>query len=1052
MGVKKRTAHSGSFYLASARKMCYTVPNMNPPGMHAARQQLLRLKDLVARLLPRTKGHTITMVIFGSFVLVGLVATTVPAFAQLIDFDTIINGIIYAAAWIMFGIASLFIKITIFLLQFFILIAGYNNYINADVVKLGWNMIRDVTNMFFVVALLVIAFGTILGIESYEWRKTLPKLIIAALLVNFSNLICQLIIDVAQVFTITFLNAVAGAAGGNLIQMFNFEDIYRISTAEAGTPEQGITGNGIRLEWFIASVIALTFTAIAMITMFAYTVVMLMRMVVLWSLIILSPLAFVLGALPSTKAYADEFWKEFTNHVLVAPVMVFFLWLAFATFGGGTVVQDHLEKDHPIKTANVTNRVDTDGKSVSAGLSKASTYDNMANFAVALAFLMMGLERVQKLGVRGGGLVQSAANFGKKVATIASGVALARWAGAKTRDATFEAGKDYAQLAFGGLRYLPGVSRIPIIGARGKIERKARLAKQEEYLGAKKKEWEAGIQAQRGGVLTPSHEAMARQRFATENAEREAKAEKETVEGQFRINVIKGQGKEYKKELEGELAKAREAKLNNAIAAKKKELGVSELTDAQRQQVEEETGGLTRKEIAAIRTKVGNKYSEMRLAQLEGKAGAKQSKAKKERELMQAEGKDTDRLRENKGAKYIRAIEDADHADDIKEYARMSFDDRKRELQQQMKLIRDSRPEYEALVKAGQGDSARARDLKESLKNGQREVMLILTSSHEQGEGNDMMEYGVMGAMSKQEREQWENMGGWNTEENYGRVIQSAVTGRKVQEFMKQEAVVDSDGNPVINDDGSPLTVPTEWDAEKAAKFENDARKIVSDKWNLTMRGLMRSLNESSGKTNSPHQSNQVRVGYTAGEQEELGFAENLVQGEVGRRGRIASGDKTADGAAIRKGKQDYARGELEDLNDIKDARSIFQVNQSGQAMDFSEESLQKLRALVGMSAGEIRRLHRSVLNMASGGAYDKSSYNRETGQFDPASPKVKAMFQGIISQMQAGINEEGISETTQDRRIEALQELMRKLTGEVVKVSRDGAQMTTQSGRQITV
>jgi len=383
--------------------------------------------DTFRRLLPNKRFQIFALILFCALVTSGVLIATAPAHASISTdvFNAIIRGIVY----LLLLLATLFIQLTIFLLKFFILIAGYNNYINAPVVLLGWNMVRDVANMFFVVILLVIAFGTILGLEQYEWRKSLVKLILAAILVNFSNLILQLIIDVAQVFMITFLNAVAGAAGGNLINMFNFDKILNL--AVGNNP----SGDDVQLQLLAAGVMALVFAAVAMFTMFAYIVVLVFRVVLLWVSIILSPLAFIFSVLPQTKSYADEFWKEFTNHVLAGPVMVFFLWLAFATFGGGGITQ-HLEQGNPIANsglsqANVENITD---KKPGASINEAASWENMANFIVAIAFLWVGIERVQKLGVRGGGLTSSAIDFGKKVATIGSGYAAGRWLVGKGMD------------------------------------------------------------------------------------------------------------------------------------------------------------------------------------------------------------------------------------------------------------------------------------------------------------------------------------------------------------------------------------------------------------------------------------------------------------------------------------------------------------------------------------------------------------------------------------------------------------------------------------------
>jgi hypothetical protein len=382
------------------------------------------------RLLPKKRFHMLALILFFSFVTSGVLIAVTPANAS-ISTD-VFNAIISGFVWLLLVLSTLFIQLTIFFLKFFILIAGYNNYINAPVVVLGWNMVRDVANMFFVLVLLVIAFGTILGLEQYEWRKSLVKLILAAILVNFSNLIFQLVIDVAQVFMITFLNAVAGAAGGNLISMFNLDKILSLSVGNNPGANEGDT---VQFQLLAAGVMALFFSATAMFTLFAYLVVLVARMVVLWLMIILSPLVFIFSVLPQTKSYADDMIKEFTSHVLAGPVMVFFLWLAFATFGGGGITQ-HLEQNHPMGTsisqsnsiANITDKKPT------ASISKAGSWENMANFMVAIAFLLLGIERVQKLGVKGGGLASGAMDFGKKVVTYGTGYALGRWMVGKGKD------------------------------------------------------------------------------------------------------------------------------------------------------------------------------------------------------------------------------------------------------------------------------------------------------------------------------------------------------------------------------------------------------------------------------------------------------------------------------------------------------------------------------------------------------------------------------------------------------------------------------------------
>ena len=147
-------------------------------------------------------------------------------------FSDIASPLVALIANINMYVANAFIAIAIFFLKWFIQLAGYNGYMDAQIVNLGWVMVRDLANMFFVVALLVIAFGTILGLDQYEWKKSMVQLILMAIFINFSKLICGIIIDASYVFTMTFLNAVVAVAGGN----FGLRARLRTGRKPAGGP------------------------------------------------------------------------------------------------------------------------------------------------------------------------------------------------------------------------------------------------------------------------------------------------------------------------------------------------------------------------------------------------------------------------------------------------------------------------------------------------------------------------------------------------------------------------------------------------------------------------------------------------------------------------------------------------------------------------------------------------------------------------------------------------------------------------------------------------
>ncbi|HSR89607.1 MAG TPA: hypothetical protein VLK22_04445 [Candidatus Udaeobacter sp.] len=374
-------------------------------------------------LKPRRRLGLVSFVILTSLLLVVWFVSTSTAQAGVID------GIRDLFTSLIFLVAGLFIKLTFFLLKFVIEIAGYNSFIDSSAVIVGWVMVRDITNMFFVVILLLISFGTILGLEQYEYKKLLVKLLIAAIVVNFSRIICGIIIDIAQVVMITFVNGIAATAGGNLVSMFGVDKIFKLTGSAQGIAQQGST--------FLAAVAAIGFSSIMMMTMLTFLFLLLARMVALWILIVLSPFAFVLNVLPQTQKYAGQWWDEFGGNVVAGPIVAFFLWLAFVTVGNGRINNEiSAGSSQPLTQEGAENSPET-----STGITDIMSWAQMANFAIAIGMLLTGAKVAQQLGAAGGSLMSKAGDFGKRVAMVASGLTAARWAGGKALAAGKATGK-----------------------------------------------------------------------------------------------------------------------------------------------------------------------------------------------------------------------------------------------------------------------------------------------------------------------------------------------------------------------------------------------------------------------------------------------------------------------------------------------------------------------------------------------------------------------------------------------------------------------------------
>ncbi len=285
----------------------------------------------------------------------------------------ILNSILYVIVYALAVIAEL-ISTTIFWA------AEWSDFTKMDQIVKAWIVIRDFSNMLFIIILLVIAFGTILKLESYSYKKLLGRMVLMAVLVNFSKTICGIAIDAAQVFLFTFLSAMQDVKEAGLVQAFGLDDLLDVGYDSSATFDQTTV--------FISLFMAGAMLAVSCVVMLTYAVMFLLRIAMLWLLIVLSPLAYVLNVLPATQSYAKEWWKKFTNYVILGPMIGFFLWVAMfvATYKNTTVAEqlsDAAGSDIP-----------TGGP---ASLTAATTPEMFANFLIATLLLLGGLQMTTSL-------------------------------------------------------------------------------------------------------------------------------------------------------------------------------------------------------------------------------------------------------------------------------------------------------------------------------------------------------------------------------------------------------------------------------------------------------------------------------------------------------------------------------------------------------------------------------------------------------------------------------------------------------------------------------
>lgn len=287
------------------------------------------------------------------------------------------------------GLAKFLGKIFTWVVGMLVQVAAYNSFLDATAVATGWVIVRDLANMFFILILLVISIATILRVEAYSYKKLLPKLLLMAVLINFSKTICGIIIDFAQVIMLTFVNAFQAAAGANFFQAMGINKLFSFDNLATGTSETG-------QQWDLVgtALLAVIVILVATITVGVLLIVLVARIVILWTLIVLSPLAYLLASFPQGQQYAKQWWDEFSKYVISGPILAFFIWLSLVVAGGGT--------------AHTEVGVDFASGDIPTNMGDVADPNNLSTFVVSVTLLLVGLMFTQKLGIVGSGAAGAA--------------------------------------------------------------------------------------------------------------------------------------------------------------------------------------------------------------------------------------------------------------------------------------------------------------------------------------------------------------------------------------------------------------------------------------------------------------------------------------------------------------------------------------------------------------------------------------------------------------------------------------------------------------------
>lgn len=189
----------------------------------------------------------------------------------------------------------------------------------------AWSIMRNFANVAFVIAFMMIIFSqmTSVGLNNYGIKRMLPRLIVAAILVNASYWICAIAVDLSNI-----LGASLNGLFTSAIPVLGANDraAFVLAGDTSGGGWQGLVSavliggaaTAVLYATLSALVPALLAALLAILTVF---IVLTMRQALIILLVVVSPLAFVAYLLPNTESLFKKWLGLFKTLLLMYPII-----------------------------------------------------------------------------------------------------------------------------------------------------------------------------------------------------------------------------------------------------------------------------------------------------------------------------------------------------------------------------------------------------------------------------------------------------------------------------------------------------------------------------------------------------------------------------------------------------------------------------------------------------------------------------------------------------------------------------------------------------------
>jgi hypothetical protein len=210
-------------------------------------------------------------------------------------------------------------------------------------IEIAWQLFRDITNVVIIGVFVFVAIMTILGSTEYGTKRLVSRVLIVAVLINFSFLFTRVIIESTNFVSAQFArsmpnNALQVGVAQSFLQAFGIEGVWTGTSALTDrVTRETDSGWAALLYGFVGGVFLIGIAGVLL-----YGVVIISaRALLLIFMLITAPLAFASFLIPkwSNQAYIgwNSWWSNLLKAAMFGPILMVFLWIAMQIVSRGSV-------------------------------------------------------------------------------------------------------------------------------------------------------------------------------------------------------------------------------------------------------------------------------------------------------------------------------------------------------------------------------------------------------------------------------------------------------------------------------------------------------------------------------------------------------------------------------------------------------------------------------------------------------------------------------------------------------------------------------------------